>query len=153
MSELPHCLQGALLFNCVLALVISSLLHRSMPPHIRVENALTAFIILDLGKMWADAKATKKGLRRGAFWLAAATMQNLQDLAGSGCFVTYIYIFVSISLSLITLLFPIFPVIYLVIYLQMSVTSDFPTIIAIMMIMSKFGMQHPCPMPRLSWFL
>ena len=100
MSELPHCLQGALLFNCVLALVISSLLHRSMPPHIRVENALTAFIILDLGKMWADAKATKKGLRRGAFWLAAATMQNLQDLAGSGCFVTYIYIYICIYLPL-----------------------------------------------------
>ena len=91
--SVPYCLQGALLFNCAMALVISSLLHRTMPPPIRVENALTAFLILDMGKMWADSKATKNGLRRGTFWIAAQTQQNLQDLAGSDvCFPICIFV-------------------------------------------------------------
>lgn len=55
--------------------------HKTMSVANRVHNALTGYVLLDVFKHLADLKCRRDGYPKGALFLAAETMKNLQFVA------------------------------------------------------------------------
>ena len=68
--------------NVISALAVGSIFHDSLSPAERLENAISAYLCLDLGKIIADEKAEKAGLNRNSMWLSPQTHENMQSLCG-----------------------------------------------------------------------
>ncbi|CAE7660477.1 unnamed protein product [Symbiodinium sp. CCMP2592] len=68
--KVPWALTGALLLNHELSAAQ------------RLENAMTSFILLDLGDMLAREMCVQRNLPKGSLWLHKTTQGNLQQLAG-----------------------------------------------------------------------
>lgn len=73
---------GFLLMNFTEALAVSGLLHPGLSTRDRLENALTAYCLLDVGSMLAKENEKKMGLPKGSAWLHRQTHCNLQELTG-----------------------------------------------------------------------
>ena len=58
-------------------------MHRSMKLMMRCQASMEGFLILDMFKITAEATAKRKGLPRGACFLAPQTLENLQLVAMS----------------------------------------------------------------------
>jgi hypothetical protein len=65
--QIPWSLRGLLVVNVVSALASSAVLHRELAVISRCENAITAFICLDLGSMLAEQTAHAVGMPKRYF--------------------------------------------------------------------------------------
>ena len=74
-------LKGAMLYNVIVALTLSSCFHTYLNLTQRCENALSGYIALDIFKMIAEDYCTNEGLPRGSCFLAPQTMVNMQACA------------------------------------------------------------------------
>lgn len=54
--------------------------HRTMRMSDRVQNSLCGFALLDVFRMLADREASRRGMPRGALFLAPETVRNLQQV-------------------------------------------------------------------------
>ena len=82
---MPWCLHGFFVLNLIGAMAIGSVFHPQLSPAQRVENAVCAFICLDLGRMVAAQASKRLGFRKGSNWLAPQTHECLQSLCGLVC--------------------------------------------------------------------
>ena len=80
--QIPWSLVGLLLLNFVEALAVGAAFHPSLQPIQRLENALTAYALLDLGRMLASETAAQEGCSVSSRWLSPQTNQHLQELCG-----------------------------------------------------------------------
>lgn len=83
--QIPWCLRGFLVINLIGALAIGSSFHPQLSPEERVENALSAYICLDIGRLMANESSQRNGLRKGTNWLAPQTHECLQSLCALVC--------------------------------------------------------------------
>ena len=66
--QIPWSLVGLLLLNFVEALAVGAAFHPSLQPIQRLENALTAYALLDLGRMLASETAAQEGCSVSSRW-------------------------------------------------------------------------------------
>jgi hypothetical protein len=66
--------------NFIEVLGVSAITHPDLSPIQRLENALTCFILLDLGKLVAYEQASRDGAKKASYWLPYQTHDNLQEL-------------------------------------------------------------------------
>ena len=78
----PWSLVGLLLVNFTTTLIHSAVWHPKLKPRVRLENCLTAFVLLDLAEMLATETAQRLGVKKCRVWLPKVTQTNLQELAG-----------------------------------------------------------------------
>lgn len=79
--EVGWSLKGATLHNVTVALCVAPSMHSFLSIGERCENAISGFILLDLWKVVADAKALSLQVGKGTTWMAGQTMHNLQGVA------------------------------------------------------------------------
>ena len=77
---IPWALTGLLILNLVEALAVSAFMNPSLSVMQRLENCLTAYVCLDVGRMVAYKHADEQGFRRCTRWIAKQTHDNLQEL-------------------------------------------------------------------------
>lgn len=76
----PWSLTGLLVLNFICALAVGGIMHPRLTPSERLENSVTAFVLLDIGKMMAHEGAVRDGVRKVSRWLPYQTQDNLQEL-------------------------------------------------------------------------
>ena len=81
----PWSLLGFLCVNIMGALSVSGLMSPNLSPIERLENALAAYVLLDVGQMVAQESAISAGLPRSSTWLPKQTHDCLQELCGLTC--------------------------------------------------------------------
>ena len=68
--------------NFIEVLAVGSVFDPTLTPCERCENAITAFCLLDLGRMLSRETEKEQGGRKSSCWLAAQTHNQLQELCG-----------------------------------------------------------------------
>ena len=76
----PWSLTGLLVLNFICALGVGAVTHPRLTPSERLENSLTCFVLLDIGKMVAHEGAIRDGVKKVSRWLPWQTQDNLQEL-------------------------------------------------------------------------
>lgn len=71
--------------NLVEVLAVGGIFHPGLSPQERCENALTSFLLLELGKMISDESCKELGLRKSSRWIAPQTHKNLCELCALIC--------------------------------------------------------------------
>lgn len=77
---MPWSLTGMLVMSFIEALGVTAVTHPDLTPVQRLENSLTCFLLLDLGRLLAHEKAQRDGVKKGSYWLPHQTHDNLQEL-------------------------------------------------------------------------
>lgn len=80
--NIPWGLVGFMLMDFVCALGVGSVCHPGMTPIQRMENSLTCYLLLDMGRMLALESCTREGTKLASRWLAPQTHSHLQELNG-----------------------------------------------------------------------
>ena len=78
----PWALTGLLVMNYIGALAVGSVTHPSLSPLERCENAVTAFVLLEIGKMIAHEDAVKENAKKASRWIPWQTHDNLCEQLG-----------------------------------------------------------------------
>ena len=81
-AMVPWALTGMLLLNYTVTLVHAAVWNPALSPAVRVENALTCFILLDLAELVAKDTSSRLKVSKTRVWLAKKTQTHLQELCG-----------------------------------------------------------------------
>ena len=81
-SLVPWSLMGMMLLNYSVTLGHSAVWHPDLSPIVRVENALTCFVLLDLAELLAKETAQRLHVAKRKVWIPHQTMTHLQELCG-----------------------------------------------------------------------
>ena len=69
--------------NYTSCLATSAVTHPDLTLRFRLENALTAFLLLDLGELVASERAREMKVSKTRLWLPVQTQKNFQELCGA----------------------------------------------------------------------
>ena len=79
---IPWSCIGLLLINLISTLVTTATFHPGLSVSERLENSLTAYVLLDLAELEAVQTARERGMSKNQLWLPRQTHSNLQHQCG-----------------------------------------------------------------------
>ena len=79
----PWCLRGAFVMSLVGAMAHASLVHAALPRLDRLELAMSALALLDMGQLMAKISAQEQGMPLRVCWLDAITHQNVRHFCAA----------------------------------------------------------------------